>query len=987
MPSRYLIVLAILVVLHFAPGFSAAESKRFIALLQDGRIVEDDMLRNWYSGNAMPQLAGQSLIVGDNPMRWMMDRSLAPAEVPTAYIEFFSGDRLPGQMVFHQAAGTELQVDVPEHFAVVPSFPFARSVNSRYRENIRVRRDFVRKIVWQKAPALVDRHVPSTLFLTNGREIAFRAIRFSKSGVQVLADRERLSFSFHEVAELHLEEEALWRTHLRELAILFPGGGVEPADRQRLVQWETTDGLVATTSVQRIDADSRGDNNNSDRWVHGIQPAWSLDILWIASSSTWMRRSWAFHELPLFRLPFQESRGGAMFSRHGFPARVNRGVLGGTAQLGDRIAGWNLGVMGPSRLTFPLPPWTTAFHSSFGIDQAADDGGCVQAKVGVSWKKSSHFQSEAIVGSEKRIDVPELKLEDIPADGQLVLEVDFAHEGRPDGADPYDIRDMSNWIEPRLVLDKEKIRQEVRRQTIETILAWGPWELESDLPKLHFVTTKRRIEWPHESPSWRTGVVSQDEPLRLTLQKQITPENCVLEVATAKLDGPGDTPEIQVTVQGIPLLSEAQRNVNIHDHLNTPPPMIVDLGPFVGSEATIEITQTPSSIDGPVDWRTLQFRDTPSFLRPILEDPTQEDVKAMRTLEGEPAPVMLRSDIRLINRPALEIQDGPWVRIASFDPPLEIRERPLPGQFRQFRFAYAKKGGGHLRIRLLYEEDAERPAIYSIGLKNVEKDSGIVKLNDGKIDDKKLKWEVQNSLDVHQHFGPINVTGIAVQSVGGESCLWDHFYLGGASLHMERIAINSVEQTNWDDWEKRREELLPRLSKAMVQVTIANEPPRPGILVHPSEGIIAVWAPDPWKPGEKVSVTRGDGESFEAKTMGAVNESSMGLVKLDSFESSEAWSHFDLTHKTELEDRQVCLIIQPGTGPDWIEADLSRSLTRDKQMILLTRPVDFACRVGAICLNRDHQVCGIVTELAPRGEPVMTNANPLRENWENLKSF
>src|SRR5690606_27315749 len=141
--------------------------------------------------------------------------------------------------------------------------------DSSYRQTIRVRRDFVRKIVWQQLPALVDRHVPSTVFLTNGREIQFRAIRFDTSGIHLLAGRERMTFGFQEIAELHLDNESYWDSCLKALGILFPGGTVEPTDRQRLVQWDSPSGLVATTSVQRIDAESHGDNNNSDRWTHG----------------------------------------------------------------------------------------------------------------------------------------------------------------------------------------------------------------------------------------------------------------------------------------------------------------------------------------------------------------------------------------------------------------------------------------------------------------------------------------------------------------------------------------------------------------------------------------------------------------------------------------------------------------------------------------------------------------------------------------------
>jgi hypothetical protein len=46
----------------------------------------------------------------------------------------------------------------------------------------------------------------------------------------------------------------------------------------RLYQVETTSGTVATSSLARWAPRGSGKLSRPDRWVHGIQPAWSLDI-------------------------------------------------------------------------------------------------------------------------------------------------------------------------------------------------------------------------------------------------------------------------------------------------------------------------------------------------------------------------------------------------------------------------------------------------------------------------------------------------------------------------------------------------------------------------------------------------------------------------------------------------------------------------------------------------------------------------------------
>lgn len=955
------------------------EEKRFVALLEDGRVVEDDVLRNWYSGNAMPQLAGQSLINGGNPMRWIMDRSLGPAEIPNAYIELFSGDRIPGHPDAYVAEGVEYQTDIPEHFLITPSFPFRRSSNTRYRSDIRVRRDFVRKIVWEQMPVLIDRFVPATVFLKNGREITFRAIRFSEAGIHLLVERERMSFGFHEIAELHLETESTWDSHLRELAILFPSGKVDPADQQRLVQWETSDGLVATTSVQRIDADSRGDNNNSDRWVHGIQPAWSLDPIWVECRSTWLRRSWAFDEMPLFRLPYHESRDGAMFSRNGFPARVNRGVLAGTAKSGDRISGWSLGVMAPSRLSFELPPLATGFRTTLGIDQAAHDRGCIRGRVLVSWESSPKFESELMVGSEKTADAGNIRWDSVPRDGQLILEVDMAHQGRPEGADPFDIRDMANWIEPRIQLDREKLRQAIDERTPATILAWSGWNVASDLNKLRFQTTRRRVEYTYESPSWRTTVVAKDEPLRLTMTKKLAPEVSYLEINTAKFDG-GDEPNIEVRINDIPVFAESMKNVNTHDHVNTPAPFLVDLTPFAGHEVDLEISQTPGPDNITVDWRGIHFLSQPSFLMPVLDAPTEQQVEGLLTIDGQPADAHWRNDIRLVSRPALEIQDGPWVQIASFDRPIEIRERPLPGQYRQLRFTFQKQGEGYVQIRLLHDGDNESPAIYSVGTTKAEK--GVIELDPKKI--KENDWH-QVGPDIFSNFRDLDITGIAIQSIGEGKSTWDHFVFSSSAWHYERMVSISPINNNWDDWQKRSEDLLQWLPKATVQVHREGKTVRPAIMIDQGQGIFAMLGDDDWKRDQQVEIVRDDGKKFTAKCLGIDQESHLGLLRIENIEQDGQWSQVNLAGGDRLDPQFAYMLIQQDEVPKQLAWDICRPINYTKRVEILSKPQSIDLPIGAIAIDRNQQIAGFVRGMSPNGEPILTIAHPLAQNRSTLQ--
>src|SRR5690606_5173168 len=146
-------------------------------------------------------------------------------------------------------------------------------------------------------------------------------------------------------------------------------------------------------------------------------------------------------------------------------------------------------------------------------------------------------------------------------------------------------------------------------------------------------------------------------------------------------------------------------------------------------------------------------------------------------------------------RPAIEVADGQWVQIAAFDPPLEIRERPLPGQFRNLRFAFAKQGGGRVKVRFLHTADAESPAIYGVG----PGDFGpqVVRLDHKEL---KQEWVVRNEDLFHPHFRQIDITGVAVYGEGGTSCLWDRFYLAGTWGQLEQV----TNFPDWEDWSTRR---------------------------------------------------------------------------------------------------------------------------------------------------------------------------------------
>ena len=248
--------LLLLVAATLSGGRLCADVKRFSAMLDNGQRVEGDRLENWHQRAQSPKLDGTELNSDGNPLLWLRDRWSQPAKTPRAYVEMINGDRLPGRVIgFNSANGPRQWESLPQHLLVEPSIDVG-SPRGDSHPNVRVVSRFVRRVVWQSRPGGQESH-PGTVFYKDGRTIRFRAARFTDSSVKVLDDSGQTEVAFRDIAQLHFPREDAWESYLDELAVLSPTGG------HRLLQFDTTDGLIATASHMQFGALSRGNAGDS----------------------------------------------------------------------------------------------------------------------------------------------------------------------------------------------------------------------------------------------------------------------------------------------------------------------------------------------------------------------------------------------------------------------------------------------------------------------------------------------------------------------------------------------------------------------------------------------------------------------------------------------------------------------------------------------------------------------------------------------------
>jgi len=368
-------------------------------------------------------------------------------------------------------------------------------------------------------------------------------------------------------------------------------------------KWEQR--LRSLEQVKSQRATSLGGHNESDTWCHMVQPVWSLDVLWVPFRSIHTRWSFAPEQVPLCRV-----RPAATVSPPLLPGRTNRNSAGRPLHSGGQQYAWGFGVHAYSELRFPLPKCAKAFRSRVGLDRIVGPGGCVRARVYVgSTRDKPVYEGPLLVGSKKTVDTGSVRLH-LPSEGpgHLVLQADPADRDSPPGADPLNIRDKLDWLDPRLELDTTGLRDQVRRQIGPLIGASQGWKLALDRRGVytwtsHFDETRK----PGEG-RFLTMLRAQGQPLKLSRGMTIGPTDKWLAVHVGLPTGKNPRPdaiflhigEKQVQPRKIPIRQLWQ---------DRPTPLVFGLDEYQGKKITLELTQPAGG--KPLHWQAVSTLAVP----------------------------------------------------------------------------------------------------------------------------------------------------------------------------------------------------------------------------------------------------------------------------------------------------------------------------------------------------------------------------------------
>ena len=265
--------------------------------------------------------------------------------------------------------------------------------------------------------------------------------------------------------------------------------------------------IVCSATFSPVWLHPEGNEKDSATWRHIVQPAWSLDPLAVRFAA--IRQWWSFAPARSAAVAGSSRPAGRArrpIFRRGSSWQTDRNVQGGPLQNGTQDFAWGLGVHATNHLWFDLPDAVLAFHTQIGLDRTAGSGGSPRGLIyGNEPSGTPLYQSKHLIGSDESVDTGTLPLGG-PAAGQksLVLVADAAADDHPVGADPLDIRDTVDWLEPLLLLDPAKLKTEVAKRVGRLLPAWDGWDVRVEGDQ----RPQFQIEWDENNREDRRFVVT-----------------------------------------------------------------------------------------------------------------------------------------------------------------------------------------------------------------------------------------------------------------------------------------------------------------------------------------------------------------------------------------------------------------------------------------------------------------------------------------------
>jgi hypothetical protein len=520
-----------------------ARADRFEAFLRDGERISGQRLIEIHDYDEA-RLSERRLFASENPVRYVRDAQQAVRR-QGAYVEMTNGDVLPGQVVGWTPATAA--VDSPAEFLVAVGDVSRGS--DLWSGKVAIRADCVRRVHNSESGTEVD--TPGWVASRDGRGALARSLRFTSSGVEALTDAGVFAVDFGALSHLTFPQS----TGPAEL--LWDGAWSAAAD-DFVVRVVTTCGAELTYSGAMAALASLEQRRRGTRPTEflAIRPVWALDTLYVNPAAVVSYSYRRPDEIPLSLLPAEALEQRSMLHRWSW--RRNASVGGGPLQSGRLASDLGVGMHSYSAVAFTLPPGALEFSTWVGLSASVGRGGCVRCRIHRDALDGAKlWESDFLCGGQEPVRVGPL---DVRGATRLVLVVDYGHEGRPAGADPWDLRDEVDWIDSLVTIARERLPHP-ESEPQRWIPQLAGWEISAALRG----RLKLRPFWDEAAKRWTIILapqISHEQPFELTRRMQIDLTNAVLPVVASNAIRGRARHSISVKVDGDDVDSSVRGDVS-----------------------------------------------------------------------------------------------------------------------------------------------------------------------------------------------------------------------------------------------------------------------------------------------------------------------------------------------------------------------------------------------------------------------------------------
>lgn len=420
----------------------AGENGRFSLLFKASERVGFDTLGPWPipGSRDLAKVQGKNVFDADSPVRLIRDHS-AKLERRAPLVMLANGDVLNG--LPRQLAPSDGRQGQPQRVRVQLDSPLMPIDGV----GVNVRTDRVQRIVGQDSRLRKPPPAPGTVLLMDGRELKGTSIRWQEYGLAILTADGIVQAAFSELADavFHVDQMT---------AVLGDSLSAGSLDGPAIMRLALRSGAVLTTSRASREVErSRNRGKSTVEVMYYLQPAWcsnpiaipETEIAWIGYRRT--------DEVPLSLLP-ATTHANTRFIGEAQNWLRNSSQGGPLVSVSNDESDLGLATHSDSQIVFALPPGAVSLSTIVGLDRVSGDGGCVQCRI-ATWdaatKKPSQtlWDSGVFTGSSAPKATGSI---DVQSLASVVLITENAHDNRPAGADPLDIRDDVCWLSPLVVV-------------------------------------------------------------------------------------------------------------------------------------------------------------------------------------------------------------------------------------------------------------------------------------------------------------------------------------------------------------------------------------------------------------------------------------------------------------------------------------------------------------------------------------------------------